>query len=114
MGLGLDDFLDLTPSEFLDVFEEFERKNSGADKAEWERWRFFTFAMLTPWIGTGKKQNAPKLPPPKNYVEMFPMPWDEPVKKKAYSKKTDEQRFRDLQKKWSGNNSQPVTSNQDG
>lgn len=88
MGLSLDDFLDLTPSQFLKVLTAWSEHEEVKEKSSWERARYMAYAMVIPHLDR-KKRNTPQT--------VFPLPWD---KKPQPAKPSTRERFEELKRKW--------------
>ena len=72
MGMGLDDFCRLTPSEFSATFAAWQRQREADDRAEWERVRLHACITIQPHI---KGKMTPQ--------RLLPFPWE---KKKPQGK----------------------------
>lgn len=66
MGMCLDDFVRLTPGEFLHVCENYERGCEAAERGDWERLRILASILVQPYT---KRKVSPQ--------ELLPLPWDE-------------------------------------
>lgn len=53
MGLNLDDFLDLTPLDFLEAKASFVEYNESNEQKKWERIRWLAFHIAAPPKGVG-------------------------------------------------------------
>jgi hypothetical protein len=88
MGLSLDDFLDLAPSQFLRIMKEWSDHEEVKEKSRWEQSRYMAFAMVSPYLEK-KKRHTPQ--------SVFPLPWD---KKPAPAKPSTRERFEEVKRKW--------------
>lgn len=61
----LDDFVRLTPGEFLHVCESYERGCEAAERGDWERLRILASILVQPYT---KRKVSPQ--------ELLPLPWD--------------------------------------
>jgi hypothetical protein len=88
MGLSLDDFLDLTPSQFIDILIEWSKHEEEKYKSQWEQTRFLGYITVLPHLEKNKKHSPQSL---------FPMPWD---KKPEQPKPSTRERFEEVKRKW--------------
>ena len=65
MGMGLDDFCRLTPSEFAAALSAWQRQREQADRAEWERTRLHACITISPHV---KGKTTPQ--------RLLPFPWE--------------------------------------
>ena len=49
VGMCLNDFCRLTPSEFTAVFEAWQQKETYAERRQWEQVRFLSCSILKPY-----------------------------------------------------------------
>lgn len=66
VGMSLDDFCRLTPSEFKAVHQAWSEHQEATQRAEWERTRLTCTYLLQPWA---KRRIAPK--------DVMRLPWDD-------------------------------------
>lgn len=65
MGMGLDDFCRLTPSEFSAALTAWQRQREADDRAEWERTRLHACITISPHV---KGKMTPR--------RLLPFPWE--------------------------------------
>jgi hypothetical protein len=88
MGLSLDDFLDLTPSQFIDILIEWSKHEEEKYKNEWEQTRLILYVTALPHLKDPEKHTLQSL---------FPMRWD---KKPVQPKPSTRERFEEVKRKW--------------
>ncbi len=92
MGLGLDDFLDLTPFEFIAVKNRYLEQQYEQKKEQWEMTRWQVFRNICP----PQPRTKGGYLKPRDFIVF---PWEEKEVKKEY-KKADPERVRRLIEKW--------------
>lgn len=86
MGLALEDFLRLTPSEYNKAYESWLRHNEMREKQEWERARWMVFKAMTP----PKKQQI-------TVYDLIKFPWEGSAED---DERSSVDRFEELKRKW--------------
>lgn len=81
MGLGLDDFLDLTPFEFMEVKQQFNEHQNDLFRNEWEKTRWLAFRTAYPPQPKGRKEVRA--------TDFVVFPWEREEFEKSKPKKAD-------------------------
>lgn len=90
MGLGLEDFLSLTPFEFAEAWQKWVKQREHEQQQEWERVRMQVFWTLCP--------------PQEKQITIYDInrfPWEKDVVIPQQPASTEE-RFNQLKNKWNG------------
>jgi hypothetical protein len=92
MGLALDDFLELTPFEYMEVKTEYNEHQNDIFRNEWEKSRWLAFRMAYPPDPNGRKKVK--------VTDFVVFPWEREEVEKAQPKKADPKHVARLIEKW--------------
>jgi len=91
MGLSLNDFMDLTPFQFSEIYNRWRKKKEEEEKESWDRTRYLAFAAVLPHL----KREIEHTP-----QSVFPLPWDKKSPQAPPAPPSTRRRFEELKKKW--------------
>lgn len=93
LGLSLDDWMDITPDEFVQAYNAYIEHTGKQQQVEsergWERTRAVAYQIALPYM---KEHMAMK--------EWWPFGWDVPDEKPKYDRNKNQKRFERLKQMW--------------
>lgn len=91
VGMCLNDFYRLTPSEFAAVFEAWQQKETYAERRQWEQARFLACSVLKPY----SKKNL-------ELTDVCRFSWDAQPVKETEEEPSTQERFDKIRTLWNG------------
>lgn len=91
VGMCLDDFCRLTPSEFAAVFEAWQQRETYVERRQWEQARFLACSMLKPY---SKKSLE--------LTDVCRFSWDAQPEGEAAEEPSTRERFEEIMALWNG------------
>lgn len=91
VGMCLNDFRRLTPSEFTAVFEAWQQRETYVERREWEQVRFLACSMLKPYSKKGLE-----------LTDICRFSWDAQPEKNIEEEPSTPERFKEITALWNG------------
>ena len=91
VGMCLNDFCRLTPSEFTAVFEAWQQKETYAERRRWEQARFLACSILKPY---SKKSLE--------LTDVCRFSWDTKPAQEMEEEPSTQERFDEIRTLWNG------------